>query len=100
MFAFFDEFGGGIQNGLDLHLGDFGVGDGHTDRAVAEHRVLFLFQDAVVREKLVERGQPKTTIAQTDRHAIAVHLTYPPAALRLSPLPLHEWRGKGDVCSV
>ena len=26
-----DKFGGGIQNGLDLHLGDFGVGDGHTD---------------------------------------------------------------------
>ena len=100
MFAFLNEFGGGIQNGLDLHLGDFGVGDGHTDRAVAEHRVLFLFQAAVVREELVERGHPKTTIAQTDGHAIAVHLTYPPAALRLSPLPLHEWRGKGDVCSV
>ena len=95
-----DKFGGGVQNGLDLHLGDFGVGDGHTNRAVAEHRVLFLFQAAVVREELVERGHPKTTIAQTDGHAIAVHLTYPPAALRLSPLPLHEWRGKGDVCSV
>ena len=68
MFAFFDEFGGGIQNGLDLHLGDFGVGDGHTDRAVTEHRVLFLFQAAVVREELVERG-----IEQTNGHAIAVH---------------------------
>ena len=95
MFAFFDEFGGGVQNGLDLNLGDFGVGDGHTDRAVTEHRVLFLFQAAVVQEELMERR-----IEQTDRHAIAVHLTYPPAALRLSPLPLHEWRGKGDVCCV
>ncbi len=55
MFAFLNEFGGGIQNGLDLHLGDFGVGDGHTNRAVAEHRVLFLFQAAVVREELMER---------------------------------------------
>ena len=83
-----DKFGGGIQNGLDLHLGDFGVGDGHTDRAVAEHRVLFLFQAAVVREELVKRSHPqKTTIAQTDGHSIAVHLTYPPAALRLSPPP-------------
>ena len=61
MFAFLNEFGGGVQNGLDLHLGDFGVGDGHTDRAVTEHRVLFLFQGAVVREELVERG-----IEQTD----------------------------------
>ena len=61
MFAFLNEFGGGVQNGLDLHLGDFGVGDGHTDRAVAEHRVLFLFQAAVVREELVEQG-----IEQTD----------------------------------
>ena len=101
MFAFLNEFGGGIQNGLDLHLGDFGVGDGHTDRAVTEHRVLFLFQAAVVREELMERSHPqKTTIVQTNGHAIAVHLTYPPAALRLSPLPLHEWRGKGDVCCV
>ena len=96
-----DKFGGGVQNGLDLHLGDFGVGDGHTDRAVAEHRVLFLFQAAVVREELVERGHPqKKTTVQTDGYAIAVHLTSPPAALRLSPLPLHEWRGKGDVCCV
>ena len=95
MFAFLDEFGSGIQNGLDLHLGDFGVGDGHTNRAVAEHRVLFLFQAAVVLEELMERG-----IEQTDRHAVAVHLTYPLAALRLFPLPLHEWRGKGDVCCV
>ena len=55
MFAFLNEFGGGIQNGLDLHLGDFGVGDGHTNRAVAEHRVLFLFQAAVVQEELMER---------------------------------------------
>ena len=31
MFAFLNEFGGGVQNGLDLPLGDFGVGDGHTD---------------------------------------------------------------------
>ena len=54
-----DKIGGGVQNGLDLHLGDFGVGDGHTDRAVAEHRVLFLFQAAVVREELVERSHPK-----------------------------------------
>ena len=101
MFAFLDEFGGGVQNGLDLHLGDFGVGDGHTNRAVAEHRVLFLFQAAVVQEELMERSHPqKTTIVQTNGHAIAVHLTYPPAALRLSPLPLHEWRGKGDVCCV
>ena len=100
MFTFLNEFGSGIQNGLDLHLGDLGVGDGHTDRAVTKHRVLFLFQAAVVREELMERGYPKTTIAQTDGHAIAVHLTYPPAALRLSPLPLHEWRGKGDVCCV
>ena len=60
MFAFLNEFGGGVQNGLDLHLGDFGVGDGHTDRAVAEHRVLFLFQAAVVREELVERGIEQT----------------------------------------
>ena len=81
MFAFFDEFGGGVQNGLDLHLGDFGVGDGHTDRAVAEHRVLFLFQAAVVREELMERSHSqKTTIVQTNAHAIAVHLTSPPAA--------------------
>ena len=42
MFAFLDQFGGGVQNGLDLHLGDFGVGDGHADGAVAEHRVFFL----------------------------------------------------------
>ena len=55
MFAFLNEFGGGVQNGLDLHLGDFGVGDGHTNRAVAEHRVLFLFQAAVVQEELMER---------------------------------------------
>ena len=96
MFAFLNEFGGGIQNGLDLHLGDFGVGDGHTNRAVAEHRVLFLFQAAVVREELMERSHPKkTTIVQTNGHAIAVHLTYPPAALRLSPLPLHFGEGRG-----
>ena len=101
MFAFLNEFGGGVQNDLDLHLGDLGVGDGHTDRAVTEHRVLFLFQAAVVREELVERSHPKkTTIVQTNGPAIAVHLTYPPAALRLSTLPLHEWRGKGDVCCV
>ena len=56
-----DKIGGGVQNGLDLHLGDFGVGDGHTDRAVTEHRVLFLFQAAVVREELMERR-----IEQTD----------------------------------
>ena len=62
-----DEFGG-VQNGLDLHLGDFGVGDGHTDRAVTEHRVLFLFQAAVVREELMERR-----IEQTNGHVIAVH---------------------------
>ena len=68
MFAFLNEFGGGVQNSLDLHLGDFGVGDGHTNRAVAEHRVLFLFQAAVVREELVERS-----IEQTNGHAIAVH---------------------------
>ena len=68
MFAFLNEFGGGVQNGLDLHLGDFGVGDGHTDRAVTEHRVLFLFQAAVVREELMERS-----VEQTDGHAIAVH---------------------------
>ena len=55
-----DEFGGGVQNGLDLHLGDFGVGDGHTDRAVTEHRVLFLFQAAVVREELMERRVEQT----------------------------------------
>ena len=53
-----DEFGG-VQNGLDLHLGDFGVGDDHTDRAVTEHRVLFLFQAAVVREELMERSVEK-----------------------------------------
>ena len=53
-----DEFGG-VQNGLDLHLGNFGVGDGHTNRAVTEHRVLFLFQAAVVREELMERSHPK-----------------------------------------
>ena len=101
MFAFLNEFGSGVQNGLDLHFGDFGVGDGHTNRAVAVHRLLFLFQAAVVREELMERSHPKkTTIVQTNGHAIAVHLTYPPAALRLSPLPLHEWRGKGDVCCV
>ena len=68
MFAFLNEFGGGVQNGLDLHLGDFGVGDGHTDRAVTEHRVLFLFQAAVVREELMERS-----VEQTNGHAIAVH---------------------------
>ena len=68
MFAFLNEFGGGVQNGLDLHLGDFGVGDGHTDGAVTEHRVLFLFQAAVVREELMERR-----VEQTDGHAIAVH---------------------------
>ena len=68
MFAFLNEFGGGVQNGLDLNLGDFGVGDGHTDRAVTEHRVLFLFQAAVVREELVERR-----VEQTNGHAIAVH---------------------------
>ena len=68
MFAFLNKFGGGVQNGLDLHLEDLGVGDGHTDRAVAEHRVLFLFQAAVVREELMERR-----VEQTDGHAIAVH---------------------------
>ena len=68
MFAFLNEFGGGVQNGLDLHLGDFGVGDGHTDRAVTEHRVLFLFQAAVVREELMERS-----VEQTNGHAVAVH---------------------------
>ena len=68
MFAFLDQFGSGIQNGLDLHLGDFGVRDGHTDRAVTEHRVLFLFQAAVVREEFMERS-----VEQTDGHAIAVH---------------------------
>ena len=60
---------------------------------MAVHRVLFLFQAAVVREELMERSHPqKTTIAQTDGHAIAVHLTYPPAALRLSPPPSPFWR--------
>ena len=68
MFAFLDQFGSGIQNGLDLHLGDFRVRDGHTDRAVTEHRVLFLLEAAVVREELVQRG-----VEQTDGHAIAVH---------------------------
>ena len=35
-------------------------GDGHTDRAVAEHLVLFLFQAAVVREELVKRSVEQT----------------------------------------
>ena len=35
---------------------------------MTEHRVLFLFQAAVVQEELVERG-----IEQTERHAVAVH---------------------------
>ena len=90
MFAFFDEFGGGIQDGLNLHFGDFGVRNGHTDRTVTEHRVFFLFEPAVVGEEFVERS-----VEQTDGHAIAVHLTYPPAALRLSPLPLHFGEGRG-----
>ena len=90
MFTFLNEFGGGIQDGLNLHLGDFGVRNGHTDRTVTEHRVFFLFEPAVVGEELVERR-----VEQTNGHAIAVHLTYPPAALRLSPLPLHFGEGRG-----
>lgn len=48
---------GGDDDGLDLHLGDFGVCDDHTDRAVTEHRVLFLFQAAVVRESRRQKYQ-------------------------------------------
>ena len=60
MLTFLNEFGDGVQNGLDLHLGDFGVGDDHTNRAVAGHRVLFLFQASVVREELVKRSVEQT----------------------------------------
>ena len=68
MFAFFDEFGGGIQDGLNLHFGNFGVRNGHTDRTVTEHRVFFLFEPAVVGEEFVERG-----VEQADRHAVTIH---------------------------
>ena len=68
MFTFLNEFGGGIQDGLNLHFGDFGVRNGHTDRTVTEHRVFFLFEPAVVGEEFVERG-----IEQADRHAVTIH---------------------------
>ena len=60
MFAFLNEFGSCVQNGLNLHFGGFGVGDGHTDGAVTEHRVFFLFEPAVVWEEFVERGVEQT----------------------------------------
>ncbi len=83
-----DKFGGGIQNGLDLHLGDFGVGDGHTNRAVAVHRLLFLFQAAVVREELMERGHPQKKNNRPDgwsRHSRPPRL--PPSSVAAVPPP-------------
>ena len=57
---------------------DFAAGDGgHSNRPVAEHRVLFLFQAAVVREELVQRG-----VEQTDRLADAFLNTFANALLK------------------
>jgi hypothetical protein len=34
-----DQLGGGLEDGADLHLGHFGIGDAQADAAVAHHRV-------------------------------------------------------------
>ena len=63
----------GAQGGDDFAAGD----GGHSNRPATEHRVLFLFQAAVVRKELVQRG-----VEQTDRLADAFLNTFANALLK------------------